>query len=643
MFFLLFLLFLFPASLCADTLSDDDFLEIVQDSAFRFFEQNVHRHTGLVRDSAPNRDGGVNGSPASIASVGFALSAYPVGVEHGWMGRGTAQTLTKRTLEFFLNEAEQKNGFFYHFLDPETGKRASRSELSPIDTALFLAGALFAAEYYGDPEIRDLAQKLYARVDFPWMLNGGKTLALAWSPETGFHRQRWDHFDESLLLYVLAIGSPAHPIPPESWKEVLKPVGSYRGHRLIAMPPLFTHQYPHVWLDLKDKNDGFADYFKNSVNATLANRDFCIDQSTQFPGYGPDLWGLTASDGPSGYKAYGAPPGWGVFHDGTIAPTGCGSSIVFTPKESIACLRNIYGKYNDTMWGRYGFSDAMNLGKKWASDKVLAIDQGALLLMIENYRSGLIWKYMDRNEDIRNGLKRMDFRPGTVELPWPDPPEYQAPYVPNGIQPDALLRDWPQTAVIRLKPESDREFGTISGPADLSAKVRFAWDEKNLYFVAQVSDDHVFVKKNGKHIWRDDLLELYVDPDGDGFLWNSSGDFQMGFRPAKDSKAAEGWSWFQGGESLVENGKARMGSYVDGQGYIVEGAIRWDALGIRPQAGAVIRLSPAIHDIDPRSADKKLVWFMRSEEKFQQFALGKIVLAKGENKTHEQDQSSSQA
>ncbi|MFA7255354.1 MAG: glucoamylase family protein [Candidatus Omnitrophota bacterium] len=607
--------------------SHDVFLDEVEQSAFRYFEAQHNSHNGLVRDSAPNRPGAVTNTPATIAGVGFALTAYPVAVERGWMNRASARELTVRTLEFFLNNAEQHKGFFYHFLNFETGERVNHSELSPIDTALFLSGALFAAEYYDDPKIRNLVQKIYERVDFPWMLNQGKTFALAWSPETGFHRGRWDVFSEGLLLYVLATGSPAHPIPAESWREVLQPIGSYRDYRLIQMPPLFTHQYPHIWLDLRGQNDGFADYFQNSVNASLANRAFCIDQASKFAGYSHNLWGLSASDGPAGYRAYGAPPGWTVFHDGTIAPTACGSSIVFTPAESIACLENIRTYYSDAMWGPYGFSDAMNVGKGWFSDKVLAIDQGPLLLMIENYRTGLVWKFMAQSAPVRAALEKMGFRKGTLPLPWPEPPVYRAPYVPEGILVDGFLKDWPPGGTIVMNPEKNKEFGEFDGPQDLGATVRFAWDREYLYFVAKVTDDDVVAKKTGKNIWRDDLFEIYVDPAGDGLFWNGSEDYQLGFRPGRDDKELAAWSWFQGGEDPLESKKAFAKSYTDEKGYILEGAIRWDFLGVTPDPEKEIRISPAVHEIDQKGGDGKLVWFFRNEEKYQRFVLGKVVLA----------------
>ncbi len=628
--FLLILSLAFPRYLPAEddsaSLSDDAFLEMVQEKSFRFFQHEHNPHNGLVRDSTSNHENGFDNAPASIAATGFALTAYGVAVEHGWMSRASAYTLTVRTLEFLLRQAAQHHGFFYHFLDIETGQRVSQSELSPIDTALCLAGALFAAEYFDDAKIRDLVRELYERIDFPWMTHGGKTLALAWSPETGFHKQRWDRFDESLLLYVLAIGSPTHPIPAESWKEISRPVGSYRDYRMIQMPPLFTHQYPHIWLDLRNKNDGLADYFQNSVNASLANRAFCMDQAKKYSTYGPNSWGLTASDGPFGYRAYGAPPGWSVLHDGTVAPTGCGASIVFTPKESIACMRFLYENYKKDLWGMYGFSDAFNRNKKWYSSRVLAIDQGPILLMIENYRTGLIWKTLNKNKNIQNALQKIGFKAGTMPLPWPDPPQYQAPYVPEGIQIDGFLRDWPRVGVITLEPSLHKEFGRVNGD-ELKAEIRFAWDEKMLYFIAKITDEEMIVKRAGKNIWRDDLLELYIDPEDNGLYWGDAGDFQLGFRPGQGDRPLETWSWFQGGEDPSETGRIVVQGFSDQKGYILEGGILWDYLGIRPQTGEVIRLSPAVHNVSRNGGDSKLQWFFRNEKDYQRFELGKITLA----------------
>lgn len=604
-------------------LSDDELLDVISRKAFDYFAQEKDRSTGLVKDRAGNFRRGGASAPASIAATGFGLTALGVGVERGWMDRATAQESARRTLEFFLKQAPEEHGFFYHFLDPRTGKRSGRSELSPIDTALFLAGALFAAEYFDDAGLRSLARQIYERVDWTWMQHGGKTLALAWSPEEGFNKRRWDHYDESMILYLLAVGSPSHPLPPSVWQEIARPAGSYAGYRLIQMPPLFTHQYSHIWIDFKNKNDGFADYFQNSVNATRANREFCVRQSSKFASYGPNSWGLTASDGPFGYKAYGAPPGWAL-SDGTVAPTACGSSIVFTPQESVSCLRYFYEELGDRLWGTYGFSDAFNLDKNWFSDQVLAIDQGALLLMIENYRSGLIWKTMEKNQELLSAMKAVGFREGTKELPWPPPPRFEAAYLPQGVKIDGYLKDWPGSIPLVLGPEN-KEVGNFDGEKDIRANVRFAWSPEALYFSVIVTDDSVLLKRHDSQIWQDDIVEMYIDPKGDGLRWKDPDDFQIGFRPQFDSEDVEVWSWFQPGKESGSGMIAARG-FAYNDGYVIEGGIRWAMMNFEPSAGKVLKLSVAVHDVDKDRSEGKLQWFFRNEEDFERFNLGEIIL-----------------
>jgi hypothetical protein len=299
---------------------------------------------------------------------------------------------------------------------------------------------------------------------------------------------------------------------------------------------------------------------------------------------------------------------------------------VFTPEESIACLQNIRTYYSDAMWGPYGFSDAMNVGKGWFSDKVLAIDQGPLLLMVENYRTGLIWKFMSQSTPVRAALEKMGFRKGFFPLPWPEPPVYRAPHVSSGIQVDGFLKDWPPGETLVMNSEGHKDFGDFEGPENLGAKIRFAWDNESLYFVAKVDDDDVVASRTGEHIWRDDLLEIYVDPEGDGLFWNDPRDYQLGFRPGRDGRELAAWSWFQGGEDPMEGKKVYAKSYTDTKGYILEGAIRWDFLGVTPEPGKEIRLSPAVHEVDRKGKDGKLVWFFRNEEKYQRFVLGKVIL-----------------
>ena len=631
--------FLWALFFCSNLLAQDFkfsdadrvFLEKNQRRALDYFIAESDSETGLVRDRAPNKEGGANNAPASIAASGFALSAYAVGVEHGWMIRTEGIKRVKKALRFALKKIESKNGFFYHFVSMENGKRALQSEVSPIDTALFIAGALFAAEYFQDPEISKLATGLYERIDFPWMQNGGKFFALSWSPEKGFSNKYWDHYDESLLLYALAIGSQTHSIDPESWHALARPVGSYQSHRMVAMPPLFTHQYPQIWLDLRDKQDGVMNYFNHSVTACEVNRIFAIDQSAVYKTYGPHAWGITASDGPKGYKAYGAPPGWAV-HDGTLAPTGCGGCMPFTPQNSLACLKNFEAS-EKKLWGRYGFADAFNDDENWVSPQVLAIDQGTLMLMIENAQTGLLWKTMNRIPAIQKAFQKVGFQPGAKELVWIDPPQAHAVYALGGIQVDGLMKDWPNgTDVITLDKKS-AEFGDFHKKNDALAKIRFAWDSDNFYFIIETKDDSLVAGQSGSLIWKDDLFEIFIDPDGDGLFWEDDRDFQIGVRPIPGTNQVAAWSWFQQGEDPIQAGWMKAQSYSDGSGYVIEGSIRWDQLGFFPRPGMSVSLSPAIHDVDSDRTNRKLHWFFRSEEKLKRFQLGKLILEEAHGKS----------
>ena len=597
-------------------------LDEIQKRALDYFVRERNPQNSLIRDWAWNKP--VNSdSLFTIAGTGFALTAYGVGVERGWLDRGEAIAMTKIALRFLHDEAPTEHGFFYHFMN-DKGNPVNGTELSPIDTTLAVAGVLFAARYFDDPEIKSLANDIFNRIDWPWMLNGGKTFAMAWSPKNGFQKNKWNNYDESTLMYLLALGSPTHPIPAESWHAVHRRVGSYKSHRVTQCPPLFTHQYPHIWIDFRNKNDGFADYFENSKQATLAHRQFAMDHSHEFKSYGPDSWGFTAADGPSGYKAYGAPPGW-ANHDGTIAPTACTSSIAFTPKESIACIEHIRQTY-PKLWGRYGFSDSFNANHNWYSGKVLAIDQGPMILMIENYRSNLIWKIMNQSPIIREGLQKAGFREGTIPLKWEEPPVIQAPFVEKPILIDGDAYDWPQEAPVLKLNNSFLETGEISDDQDLNAKIRFAWDSKYLYFVAEVRDDSPIFIRSKAEIWHDDLLELFIDPAGDGLDWYKPSDFQIGFRPEPQTQEVKTWSWFQGGKDPSLSNQVFARSYVRAGGYTVEGRIEWNFLHVIPEKGHVVRLSPAIHDADQDKSEGKVIWFFRNEEEQNRYELGRIIL-----------------
>ncbi|MDP2929311.1 MAG: glucoamylase family protein [Candidatus Omnitrophota bacterium] len=345
---------------------------------------------GLIKDSSRP------GSPCSVAAVGFGLTSICIGESRGWIAKEDAYYLVLKILKTFRDTVPNEHGFFYHFLDMRTGARTWHSEVSSIDTALFLAGALFAGEYFKGTESERIAHELYERVEWPWMLNGKKVLCMGWKPESGFLWYYWDSYSEAMILYALAIGSPTHPIPAECWFEWKRPVDSYKDYSAIycVTGSIFTYQYSHAWIDFRELYENDTNYFDNSVNAVKANRQFCIDNSDTYKTYGEDSWGLSACLGPDGYKGYGAKPGE-AFNDGTIPPCGIAGSLPFDPITSMKSLKGLYAKHKDFLYGKYGFKDAFNLDKNWWAEEYLGIDVGITAVMMENYRSGLVWnKFM---------------------------------------------------------------------------------------------------------------------------------------------------------------------------------------------------------------------------------------------------------
>ena len=365
--------------------------------AFDYFIDQTDPWTGLTRDRASNFGPNTHDIASSAAS-GFALAALAVGVERGWISRDAAAARATTTLTFFRNRAQQEHGWFYHFMDVHTGKRAWTSEISSIDTALLLAGALLAGHTLGGTAVPSLADEIYRRVDFPWMLtdNGDKPnsrlLCHGWKPESGFIPYRWDSYSELMILYLLAMGSPTHPIPASCWDAWRRPEGEYAGFRTFKMGPLFTFEFSQAFVDFRGRQDrGRYDYWSAAVNAVKADRQFCIDHSNQFHTYGPDVWGLSACDGPDGYRAYGAPPG-SAFCDGTAAPLAVVASIALTPDLALASMQHVKTTLDGKIWGRYGFSDAFNIDRNWFDQDVIGIDLGCALLMLENERSAFVWK-----------------------------------------------------------------------------------------------------------------------------------------------------------------------------------------------------------------------------------------------------------
>src|SRR5438876_8882897 len=371
--------------------TDEQLLDEIQRAIFDFFWNEASSKTGQVKDRAL-ANGNDSRTMSSIAATGFGLTSLCIGDHRGYRKSAEIAERVRNTLRFLANDLHNEHGFFFHFIHMETGERWEKCELSSIDSSILLCGVLTARQYFADQEIKDLATKIYHRVDWPWMLNGGRTFAMGWHPESGFLDARWNHFCELMMIYLLAIGSPAHPVDGSSWDAWTRPKITYRGIEYISgNDPIFTHQYSHAWFDFRNKRDAYANYFENSINATKAHKLFCLSLHDRFPGYGEDLWGISASDYVGGYTAWGGPPSQGPI-DGSIVPCATGGSLPFLFADCIRVLRTIRGHYGQKAWTRYGFVDAFNPLTGWYDSDVLGIDLGITMLMAENYRTGFVWE-----------------------------------------------------------------------------------------------------------------------------------------------------------------------------------------------------------------------------------------------------------
>ena len=409
-----------PAAISAE---DRTFLEDLERRGILYFWEQSDPSTGLVRDRA-SADGGITkGSGheiASLAATGFGLTALCIGTEHGWIPREQAAERVRNTLKFFAAKAFEEHGWFYHWMDVSNGDRKWESEVSSVDTSYLLGGVLTAAQYFSnDPEIPKLAKEIYDRVDFEWMLDGDRyLLSHGWLQEKGFLKRKWDTYSELSLLYLLAIGSPTHPIPADSWYAWQRPVYTYGPYTFVSGGPLFTHQYSHVWIDFRNRRDrGFIDFFKNSETATRANHLYS-SKLPAVPGgdQGPDIWGITASDGPNGYRIYAELQYFDAM-DGTVAPSAAGGSLMFTPDISIATLRAMREHFGDRVYRKYGFV-SYNLALKWFDTDVVGIDLGVMLLSAENLVTGNVWHWFMANEVVPHAMDLAGFshpRSGTPE------------------------------------------------------------------------------------------------------------------------------------------------------------------------------------------------------------------------------------
>lgn len=460
------------SSATAATASLPPLFDDIERRTFDFFWETTNAENGLAPDRHPSRPF------SSIAAIGFALTAYPIGVERDWITREQAATRTLTTLRFLRDaptgpEAKGRSGyrgFYYHFLDMRSGQRFdSWVELSSVDTGLLMMGVLFAQSFYdgdndAEREIRTISDDLYRLVEWDWMQARPPLISMGWTPETkSFITHDWKGYNEAMLVYVLALGSPTHPVEPDAWQAWTRTYdrnwGEFQGLTHLRFAPQFGHQYSHVWIDFRGIQDAYMrdksqrdeglDYFENSRRATLAQRAYAIANPMGWKGYDGKGWGLTASDGPQttkqvfrgeqrefrNYSARGPGPIDG-FDDGTLAPTASLASLPFAPELVVPTAEAMRARYGDDLYGRYGFLDAFNPsfeysvplvtgkvvpGKGWFASDHLGIDQGPILAMIANHRDGFVWNVMKRNPHIRRGLERAGFEGGWLATPSPLP------------------------------------------------------------------------------------------------------------------------------------------------------------------------------------------------------------------------------
>jgi hypothetical protein len=388
--------------------TDEQLLDEIERATFHFFWDEASQKTGQVKDRAL-ANGNDSRMMSSIAATGFGLASLCIGDQRGYGKSPEILERVRKTLRFLANDLPNEHGFFFHFIHIETGQRWEKCELSSIDTSLLLCGVLTARQYFADQEIKDLATRIYGRVDWPWMLNGGSTLSMGWTPQSGFLNARWEHYCELMMIYLLAIGSPTHPLPASSWDAWTRPKIQYQGIEYISgNDPIFTHQYSQAWYDFRKKRDAYTDYFENSVKATKAHKLFCLSLRDKFPDYSEDLWGISASDYVGGYTAWGGPPPQGPI-DGSIVPCATGGSLPFLFEDCVRVLRNLRGRFREKAWVKYSFVDAFNPLTGWYDADVLGIDLGITMLMAENHRSGFVWNTFMKNSEAQSAMQKVGF------------------------------------------------------------------------------------------------------------------------------------------------------------------------------------------------------------------------------------------
>ncbi|MEN2983817.1 MAG: glucoamylase family protein [Dictyoglomaceae bacterium] len=594
-------------------LSDNALLDEIQKKTFRYFWEEVNPENGLIKDRS------TADSPSSIAAVGFGLTAIPIGIERGWITKTEGYNRVLTTLKSFAEgKVEGKNGFFYHFVDMRTGKRVWNCELSSIDTALLLAGVIFVGEYFKGTEVEKLADKIYREVNWQWMLAGGKTLSMGWKPEGGFLGGRWgDNFDEGILAYILAIGSPTYPIPASSWDEIARPIND----TYISYPNevLFVYQYPNIWVDFRNKEDKYANYFNNATSAARYNWMFTFLRKGEYKTYDEDIWGLSACDGPSGYRAYGASEG---NHDGTIAPYASIGSLPFVPDLAMKAIKGMLSKYGPLIWGKYGFVSGFNIDENWFSKEYVGIDQGTIILMIENYRTGMVWKYFMKNKNIQRAMRKIGFtfkRSEYAVTPW-----YQREYekrilgalqkvakafktdIPVNI--DGIFEDaWKKAQENEVTEDMNVPgFTKVDKRKQiLHSKFYAMWDEKYLYLYAKVYDELVVINIAPNDIggfYRTDSIEFYINPKTAG---SQEGIFKIAVLPFDTAGMVQAVRHEDANPGNIKDvaPEVKVASKRTEYGYDIEISIPFKYLGIIPKEGLKLGFCHTIHNSNKKDAD----------------------------------------
>ncbi len=611
-------------------LPEDELLDLIERKTFDYFWLEASPSTGLTKDRSM-----VYGA-ASTGAAGFGLTAMCIGAERKWITQKEAYDRVYKTLKALRDIVAKEHGFFCHWINGRTGERDGKSEYSSVDTALLIGGVLTAREYFSQPEIKQLADEIYQDLDWPWMLDGSPEtglLSMGWDPEKGFTGYiKWDMFAEDMMMYLLAIGSPTHPLPAKSWDAFRRPVKEYAGQTYIFHEgeSMFVYTYSQAWVDFRDKHDAYADYWKNSVAAITANYERCKENASNFRTYKEGYWGISASDGPDGYSAFGATAILGM-HNGTIPPYSLCAAVPFVPQLAIPAIRSLLANYGDRVWGRYGFVSAFNLDRNWFSTEYIGIDEGDILLMLENYRTGFVWKTFMKNPYINRGMEVAGFQPGTKELDvallkklederakelekagGSATKKFTIARSKNKIDVDGTLQQWDKNKFEKYDIEKDLESGKISGPAELSGAFGFQWDDENLYFAIDVTDGgEIVAKEKQKEIYKGDCVEIYLDfmTQGKNFIWGDKKNFQIGLAPDCATGGPAAYAWFQ---DTDPKDNVKLAVKKTEKGYRMEAAIKWSFLNQKPQPGMVFGLSVALHDLGG-GKEKKLNWYFKQQ------------------------------